>query len=328
MKNGRMPLALLNNLDMAITFCNIGSSKLEKPVHGKLRAEGPVRKHEEPSAPLFYLELPLTPFLSMVNSWEERPLRVVNPSGPEDGFFKQNPLRERGFAGRAVPCFGRYVRRHHEAGSELPPSPILYSRSRQYRQPYQPRGSSWGGREAILRGPSGKPARPCIYRPTDAAPGNGSTYFPYFLARALTRLATGKRHEQGTGKEENRSLVSGGRERSGGWSAHGECSMEQMRLFESADEVPKKTAKAKKAKSIPPSLAEVRAYCEERATMGRRPVDPERWYNHYESVGWKVGKAKMVNWQAAVRTWESNGYDTGAKSKDDSIPKEWLREEE
>lgn len=52
---------------------------------------------------------------------------------------------------------------------------------------------------------------------------------------------------------------------------------------------------------IPPSPAEVRAYVQERGS----PVNPESFVNFYESKGWLVGKAKMKDWRAAVRTWES-----------------------
>lgn len=50
----------------------------------------------------------------------------------------------------------------------------------------------------------------------------------------------------------------------------------------------------------PPTLDEVRAYCRER----QNGVDPEKWYDHYTSNGWKVGKNSMKDWRAAVRTWE------------------------
>lgn len=56
------------------------------------------------------------------------------------------------------------------------------------------------------------------------------------------------------------------------------------------------------AKFVRPTLDEVAAYCKER----KNDVDPEKWMNHYESNGWKVGKNPMKNWQAAVRTWERN----------------------
>ena len=50
----------------------------------------------------------------------------------------------------------------------------------------------------------------------------------------------------------------------------------------------------------PPTIQEVKAYCIERGNN----VDPERFVDFYESKGWMVGKNKMKDWKAAVRTWE------------------------
>ena len=50
----------------------------------------------------------------------------------------------------------------------------------------------------------------------------------------------------------------------------------------------------------PPSLEEIKAYCLER----KNNVDPETFYDFYESKGWMVGKNKMKDWQSAVRNWE------------------------
>ena len=33
-------------------------------------------------------------------------------------------------------------------------------------------------------------------------------------------------------------------------------------------------------------------------------MDPEKFIDFYESKGWMVGKNKMKDWRAAVRTWE------------------------
>lgn len=49
-----------------------------------------------------------------------------------------------------------------------------------------------------------------------------------------------------------------------------------------------------------PSLEEIREYCESRNNQ----VDPEQFFNFYESKGWMVGKTPMKDWHAAVRTWE------------------------
>ena len=51
-----------------------------------------------------------------------------------------------------------------------------------------------------------------------------------------------------------------------------------------------------------PTVDQVREYCLER----KNNVDPQRFVAHYEAVGWKIGKAPMKDWKAAVRTWERN----------------------
>ena len=50
----------------------------------------------------------------------------------------------------------------------------------------------------------------------------------------------------------------------------------------------------------PPTLEEIKSYCDERNNL----VDPERFYDFYSAKGWMVGKNKMKDWKAAVRTWE------------------------
>ena len=57
----------------------------------------------------------------------------------------------------------------------------------------------------------------------------------------------------------------------------------------------------KSKRFVPPTIEEVRAYCQER----NNTVDPETFINFYESKGWFVGKTKMKDWKASVRTWES-----------------------
>ena len=52
----------------------------------------------------------------------------------------------------------------------------------------------------------------------------------------------------------------------------------------------------------PPTIDEVKQYCLER----KNNVDAIRFINYYESNGWMVGKNKMKDWRAAVRTWEGS----------------------
>ena len=51
---------------------------------------------------------------------------------------------------------------------------------------------------------------------------------------------------------------------------------------------------------VKPTIEEVEAYCKER----NNNVDAQRWYDFYESKGWKVGKNPMKDWKASIRTWE------------------------
>jgi hypothetical protein len=53
-------------------------------------------------------------------------------------------------------------------------------------------------------------------------------------------------------------------------------------------------------KFVPPSVEEVKAYCESR----KNSVDAETFVNFYAAKGWVIGKSPMKNWQAAIRTWE------------------------
>ncbi len=52
----------------------------------------------------------------------------------------------------------------------------------------------------------------------------------------------------------------------------------------------------------PPSIDEVKNYCQER----QNNVDADNFVNFYSSKGWYVGKNKMKDWKASVRTWERN----------------------
>jgi hypothetical protein len=51
-----------------------------------------------------------------------------------------------------------------------------------------------------------------------------------------------------------------------------------------------------------PSLEELKAYIQEHEYS----VDAERFFDYYESNGWKVGKNPMKDWKACVRTWQKN----------------------
>lgn len=66
------------------------------------------------------------------------------------------------------------------------------------------------------------------------------------------------------------------------------------------------------ARFTPPSVEEVRVYCAER----KNSVDPERFVDFYASKGWLVGKSKMKDWRAAVRSWERSDSQQKMTNKD------------
>ena len=63
----------------------------------------------------------------------------------------------------------------------------------------------------------------------------------------------------------------------------------------------------------PPTLEDIKAYCLERNNL----VDCERFYDFYASKGWMVGKNKMKDWKACVRTWEK---EAGFKNPNEATP--------
>lgn len=66
----------------------------------------------------------------------------------------------------------------------------------------------------------------------------------------------------------------------------------------------------KRKRFVPPTREEVQSYCLER----KNNVDAERFIDYYTANGWYVGKNKMKDWKAAVRTWEKNNYNSAQKN--------------
>ena len=88
-----------------------------------------------------------------------------------------------------------------------------------------------------------------------------------------------------------------------------ENSIEENSIVESSN-TPKVNQRFKK-----PSIEEIKTYCEER----NNGVNPEKFYNFYESKDWYVGKNKMKDWKASVRTWE--------RSEDNSTLPNWFNKD-
>jgi len=72
------------------------------------------------------------------------------------------------------------------------------------------------------------------------------------------------------------------------------------------------TTKERSSSRPRPTLDEVTCYCLERQNQ----IDPQKFIDHYEANGWKVGgRAPMKDWKAAIRTWETNGVNTNATTQ-------------
>ena len=55
-----------------------------------------------------------------------------------------------------------------------------------------------------------------------------------------------------------------------------------------------------------PELSEITEYFVDKLKANK--IMAEKFYNYYESNGWKVGKNKMKSWEAACRNWKSNDF--------------------
>lgn len=78
---------------------------------------------------------------------------------------------------------------------------------------------------------------------------------------------------------------------------------------------------SKTKKFVPPTLEEIKAYCDER----KNGVDPERFFNYYTSNGWMVGRNHMKDFKAAIRNWEKKDKKEEPKQEKsiDELAKEW-----
>lgn len=66
----------------------------------------------------------------------------------------------------------------------------------------------------------------------------------------------------------------------------------------------------------PPTVDEVAAYCGERNNR----IDPQTFVDFYASKGWVVGKSKMKDWKAAIRTWEKRDGNSQPERKVQYLP--------
>jgi hypothetical protein len=70
-----------------------------------------------------------------------------------------------------------------------------------------------------------------------------------------------------------------------------------------------------------PNKIEIKIYCIER----KNNINFEAFYDFYESKNWMVGKNKMRDWKASVRTWERRETKKETMSKIDAQLSEYLK---
>lgn len=72
---------------------------------------------------------------------------------------------------------------------------------------------------------------------------------------------------------------------------------------------PDRPSRSTPKRFVPPTLEEVQNYCRERNIS----VDPVKFWNYYESVGWKRGRNSIKNWKSCIATWERGDKDTATQ---------------
>ena len=91
-------------------------------------------------------------------------------------------------------------------------------------------------------------------------------------------------------------------ERAGKGQAEGKqraASIEYIEQIEDIEKIEQIEGRGTAKRFTPPTREEIVSFCQENGLT----VDPDRFINHYESIGWMVGRNKMKDWKATVRNW-------------------------
>lgn len=75
---------------------------------------------------------------------------------------------------------------------------------------------------------------------------------------------------------------------------------------------------------VKPTQEEVIAYCKQKGYA----FDPIKFWSHYESNGWMIGKAHMKSWHAACVTWNRTMVNRPKRRADDGTQTDWAGEAE
>lgn len=109
--------------------------------------------------------------------------------------------------------------------------------------------------------------------------------------KARSRMKKGRTSEEQNGTNGEQTIKEGEREKEREEEGENDSSLPPTPL-----------SRGKSKRFSPPSVEEVRAYCQERGNG----IDPEAFVDFYAARGWKYGAGRpVVDWKAAVRTWEA-----------------------
>ncbi len=100
---------------------------------------------------------------------------------------------------------------------------------------------------------------------------------------------------------------------------HSERNANQEPRTKNQEPIKEIVAKPQRKQFVRPSVEDVAEYVSTRSIQ----IDPQGFIDHYDSNGWKVGRNPMIDWRAAVRTWEkrerAGGSAKAIRPKDRSL---------
>ncbi|WP_438979979.1 Lin1244/Lin1753 domain-containing protein [Polynucleobacter sp.] len=103
------------------------------------------------------------------------------------------------------------------------------------------------------------------------------------------------------------------------WGGHKPAITTPMALKESIVNKVNKSNENRYVAFAPPTHQDVKDYCESRGNL----VDSQKFLDFYQSKGWMVGKNKMKDWKACVRTWEKSETQKGGGSYGNKTKPGW-----
>ena len=95
-----------------------------------------------------------------------------------------------------------------------------------------------------------------------------------------------------------------------------ELRVKSLELRDNSSDKEKEQDRVALKRFTPPTVDEVAAYCGERNNR----IDPQTFVDFYASKGWVVGKSKMKDWKASIRTWEKRDGNSQPERKVNFLP--------